>query len=103
MVGLLVLAACGSTKDPPLDIETDLTHPNPSRRMEAIAAIDQSRDATHVPALIEMLDDADPGIRLAAYRTLQDLTGRTTDYRPWASQEVLRAEVEDWRRWWATR
>jgi HEAT repeat protein len=71
--------------------------------MEAVAAINETKDLQRVPALIEMLDDPDPGIRLAAHRTLQDLTGRESAYRPWADPEELRAAVVDWRRWWAAR
>lgn len=95
--------ACGGTCPRPIRVAQDLDDPNPSRRTTAVAAVRDLRDTSRVPVLIEMLDDADPAVRLAAYSALVELTGRETDYRPWMEAPARRDAVVAWRAWWAAR
>ncbi len=83
-----------------MNVERDLQDPYAGRRVTAIATVEARGDREQVPALIELLDDRDPGVRLAAYSALQDLTGRDTGYRPWADEAERRAAVLAWRAWW---
>jgi HEAT repeat protein len=98
-----LLSACGSTAPRPVHPETDLHHPSATRRLEAVAAVDRSQDLAHVPALIELLDDPDPGVRLTASQALRDLTGRDTGYRAYGTPEERARQVAEWRSWWASR
>lgn len=100
---LLLLGACGGTPKKPLDVNAGLWDPNPAVRTDALNAARQTRDLQQVPRLIELLDDSDGGVRMSAAAALEDLTGRQTDYRPWADVEARRAAVLDWRAWWASR
>jgi HEAT repeat protein len=81
-------------------VEEDLHDPNPSRRLAAVEAVRQGRRQEYVPTLIEMLDDRDTGVRFAAGRTLEELTGRETGYAAWAPAGERREQVEAWRAWW---
>lgn len=44
---------------------------DPLRRVQAVRAIAETRDARAVPALTEALADADPGVRREAARALE--------------------------------
>ncbi|MHC5010761.1 MAG: HEAT repeat domain-containing protein [Planctomycetota bacterium] len=98
----LPLAACGDTTRRHVRPTEDFYQPNPSVRMAAVAAARRSGDMSSVPILIELLDDSDEAVRLAAGRALQDLTGRDTGYAAWAPADERRAQVVAWRAWWAT-
>lgn len=101
LLGVLVLAACGSTGRRPLGpVEDALVDPQPSRRLAAVVEVRRTRDLETAGELIEMLDDPDPGVRLAAGVTLRELTGRDTGYTPWAEPPERRVQVKNWRRWW---
>ncbi len=104
MVSVMVFcgstAACGQTARPPLQVDQALTDPRPSERVAAVSVVGRGRDRSHVPDLIDMLDDPDPAVRLTAGATLRDLTGFDTGYQPWADVVVRRAHVQAWRRWW---
>ncbi|MFV1958173.1 MAG: HEAT repeat domain-containing protein [Planctomycetota bacterium] len=100
--GVLACTACGRATQRVVTTG-DLDDPNPARRTEAVSLVRKERDLGAVPVLIEMLDDPDPGVRLAASATLEDLTGRRTGYRPWGDATQQREEILAWRRWWAGR
>lgn len=100
----LVLAACASDGgSAPLRPEFDLRHPDAGRRTDAVQEVVRLRDLRYVPDLIEMLDDRDETVRLVAGSALRDLTGRESGYRAFAPAEERRAQVLDWRHWYATR
>lgn len=99
---LLLVVGCGTPGPRPVDPRRDLHDPSPARRTQAVLMVAQERREASVPALIEMLDDEDPAVRLAAAETLTRLTGRATDYRPWDDATRRRAAVLDWRAWWAS-
>ena len=99
----LLLSACGSTNPRAVQPETDLHHPSATRRLEAVATVTNSRDMGHVPALIEMLEDPDAGVRMTAGQSLKDLTGRDTGYRPYGPPEERARQAAEWRAWWASR
>ncbi len=101
--GVLVpglLAGCASDAAPTvINPEDDLFHTNPSRRTAAVAVVEQNRQTEFVPMLIEMLDDPDPAVRMVAVGTLEELTGRTSEYRAYASANERRAHRDEWRAW----
>lgn len=103
LILVFLIGACGGTPKKPLDIQAGLWDPNPAVRTDGINAVRQTRDLQQVPRLIELLDDDDGGVRMSAAAALEDMTGRQTDYRPWADAEERRAAVLDWRAWWSQR
>ena len=98
---LLATVACGETSRRLVRVDEDLYDPNPSRRLAAVEAARASGSRRHVPTLIEMLDDDDGAVRLAAGRTLTELTGRDTGYVAWADPAERQGQVAAWRAWWA--
>jgi hypothetical protein len=99
----VLLPACASDPPPrPIHPAVDLHDPNPSIRSRAVGEVGRRASLEDVPAVIELLDDEDPAVRMLAGRTLRDLTGRDGGYLPYASPPELRAQVEAWRAWWAT-
>lgn len=102
LLALLALGACSSPPRPLRPAE-DLASPNPSIRAQAAGEAARLGLDGLVPALIELLDDEDATVRLMAGRSLRLLTGHDTGYRPYASPDEQRAQVEAWRAWWAGR
>jgi hypothetical protein len=96
-------AACGSPGTKPIRPEYDLHDPSGTKRAQAIATVSRTRDTSQVPALILLLDDEDPAVRMSAGATLKDLTGHDTGYRPYADAEERHAHQDLWRQWWAGR
>ena len=102
LAGLLAVVAtvtgCASDAQPkPVDPGRDLFDPNPGRRLQAVAVVASDQDRTQLPALVELLEDRDPSVRMAANRTLEDMTGRTTGYRAYDPPGTRRPYVEEWR------
>jgi hypothetical protein len=96
-----LLVACAADGPRALEPEFDLHDPNPSVRAQAASEVGRLGSVEHVPAVIELLDDEDPAVRVMAGRTLADLTGRRDTTRAYAAPDDLRRQVEDWRAWWA--
>jgi hypothetical protein len=88
---------------PPPPTASALQDPRVVRRMEGLRAVSTSRDTSHVPQVIELLDDGDEGVRFLAGAVLADLTGRHTGYRADAGPAERREQVLQWRAWWASR
>lgn len=103
LLSVLLLCACGETARRALPVDDALLDPYAGARMRAVAEVGRTGDLARVPALIEMLDDEDPGVRLAAGSTLRQLTGHDTGYEPWAVPAIRRAQVLAWRAWWDAR
>lgn len=107
MLALLVacglFAGCGETSKRLVRPTDDLVNPYSGVRMRAVGEVRRTGDLEHVPAVIELLDDEDPGVRMAAGSALVEVTGHDTGYEPWADAAELRAQVETWRAWWAQR
>lgn len=101
LLGALLLG-CAADGPRPLKPEFDLHDPNPSIRAQATAEVGRLGSVDQVPAVIELLDDEDPAVRVMAGRTLADLTGRRDTTRAYAPPDDLRRQVEAWRAWWAT-
>jgi hypothetical protein len=73
--------------------------PDPASRMAALTEAAQRGDRLAVPQIVEMLDDADPAVRLLAGGTLQKLTGLTHGYDASAPRyQRLEAQAR-WRQW----
>lgn len=107
MVGALLsgpsLVGCAGDTARAVDPERDLHDPNPGRRMRAIAAARASKDPRHLERLVDLLEDTDPGVRAFAIQTLEELTGRQTDYKAYAGPDERRAGAVAWRAWLASR
>ena len=105
MLAALVLgaavASCGEPARRAVAPEQGLRDPVVQTRMEALAQVGRTRDRRHVPELIALLDDEDPGVRMLAGGTLRDVTGHDTGYRAHAPPEERRRQIEAWRAWWA--
>jgi HEAT repeat protein len=75
--------------------------PEPAARLSAITDAARVGDPSAVPHLIESLNHDDPVVRLAAIRTLEQLTGQTLGYDyaapEWRRQDKIAAWV-DWYR-----
>jgi hypothetical protein len=99
--GAAFVAACGGSPVRPLRPEYDLRAPDPELRTRAVARVGATRDMTHVPTLIYLLDDDDAAVRAVAGATLLDLTGHDTGYRPYLEPVERRRHQEAWRIWWS--
>jgi HEAT repeat protein len=101
LAAALGAAACASkhTVDPALGLQD----PAAVRRMEALREVARTRDTRRTEAVIEMLDDEDPGVRLMAGAVLKDLTGYESDYVASAGPVERREQVLAWRAWWQGR
>ena len=101
--GTLVLSlfgACASEIHRPSRPEYDLRDPGAARRLSAISTVERTGDRKEIPTLIEMLDDDDDAVRMAAGAALRGLTGHDTGYRAFAPQAERRAQIATWRAWW---
>src|SRR5690606_10975844 len=73
--------------------------PTPKGRAAAVAQAASDRNREAISDLIEALDDSDPVVRSWAIRGLEDLTGRTFGFDPFAPQGLRGAAVARWVRW----
>lgn len=101
MLAAGVAGSCGETTRYPIRLDDDLSSASASRRTEAVGVVARERDRARIPELIEMLDDQDAGVRLAAGTALRELTGHDAGYEAWAAPEDRRRQQARWRRWWA--
>lgn len=85
-----VLASCRPS------VEASFDSPEPGARNRAIVAASRSRNPSHVPDLVRMLDSDDPVTRLLAIRTLEDITGETLGYDHAADPAERRRAVARW-------
>jgi HEAT repeat protein len=97
---LALLAGCASDSPRPVRPEYDLRDPSATRRLDAIATVERTRDRGSVPALIELLDDEDDAVRMAAGSALKSMTGHDTGYRAFAPPDERHAHMSRWRAWW---
>ena len=72
-----------------LQLEDISERADPFVRREAVEALAALRDRQAIPAIVARLNDEVPGIRKAAVRSLQTLTGLYNKKVP-----------QQWRRWW---
>lgn len=102
LLALLLGPGCASDRPRPIRPADDLVDPNPTRRLEAVSEVGRGRNGEYVATLIEMLDDDDPAVRLAAGSALAGLTGRDTGYVAYAGPQERRRQVVEWRSWFAS-
>ncbi|MCC7169331.1 MAG: FecR domain-containing protein [Planctomycetes bacterium] len=70
------------------------------RRREAARIASDLASPAYIPAMIELLDDADPDVRIAAARALERLTGSTRGFDgPYWRGDDLEAGRASWRAW----
>jgi hypothetical protein len=77
--------------------------PEPAARLAAITQADSRRDRSAIPHLIESLLHDDPVVRMAAIRTLEDLTGETHGYRYWDEGPRRERAARTWAEWYSGR
>ena len=70
-------------------------------RAAAATTVGERRFTELAPALTDLLEDADLGVRRAGVAALRRITNRFHGYRPDASAEDRAAAVAKWRRMWA--
>jgi hypothetical protein len=75
---------------------------DPGERAAAIIAAGNARDCRAVPALVDRLEDEDPGVRFFAVLALERLTGTRLGYRSGAPLAERRAAVQEWRKFLAS-
>lgn len=90
----LALAGCQADVTRP-----SFESPTPKGRAAAVAEASVDGDEDAIPDLIEALDDSDPVVRSWAIRGLEDLTGETFGYDPFAPQGLRDEAVARWVRW----
>lgn len=71
--------------------------PDPLKRAEGAVIVSATRDAKEVPALVSLLEDSDPGVRLYAIVSLQKLFGESFGYDYYAPADQREAAVARWR------
>jgi HEAT repeat protein len=76
-------------------LQGDLDSGSRNLRVAALIALGELEDFDAVPAMIELLGDADPGLRSAAHRGLQRLLNRAASPSPGAWRHWYRVE-RDW-------
>lgn len=96
LVGLGAAALAGCRTDVP---EASFQAPTPQARAAAVAEAVTERDRESIPDLIEALDDSDPVIRSWAIRGLEEMTGQTLGYDPFAPQGLRDEAVARWVAW----
>lgn len=97
LVGVvLVVAAAGCAADDPAPA---FEAPTARARAAAVAEAASEKDVSAIPDLIAALDDGDPVVRSWAIRALEEITGETLGYDPFAAQGVRDEAVGRWVRW----
>ena len=74
--------------------------PEPAARLDAITAAAKTGDRQAIPHLIESLQNDDPVVRLAAIRTLEQMTGQTLGYDYAAPEWQRRDRIAAWVDWY---
>jgi hypothetical protein len=72
----------------------------PEMRRAAALAVAMKEDTTHIPRLIELLDDQDAPVARAAYAALKSLTGKDFGPAKDASRTDHANAVAAWKAWW---
>jgi HEAT repeat protein len=97
LVGGPLLGCASDARPRAIDPDRDLFDPDPGRRLAAVAVVANEADESRLGALVELLEDRDPSVRMAANRALEDMTGRVTGYRAYDPPGERRPFVEEWR------
>ena len=79
-------------------IRLPIFHPSPGRRVAAVQSVAAQDDRVWLPVLVDLLEDPDPLVRMAANQALEDMVGFQTKYRAHAPASERRPYVETWRR-----
>ncbi len=101
LIALPPLCGCGGAPRPreTPDLLAYLESPVPSERAWAVSEICRTRDASGLPAMVEMLRDEDGGIRVMASGGLREWTGQDHGYRPFAPEAEREAAIKRWEAW----
>lgn len=90
---LCLLPGCGRTAQP----RGGLGSPNPLDRAESVVEAAEARDHNAIHALVDLLDDPDPAVRMYAQLALQRLCGRDYGYRYYHDEARRAVAVQRWR------
>lgn len=94
----VTLAAITRADDPQLigKVLTFLTSPNPQLKKEAVLALGRCKSLASVPALINLIDSSDSGMRATVIGALRSITGRafasTDNAKLWIEAETADGE-----------
>jgi len=78
-------------------------HEDPAVRLEAVRTAGATRDAGHVPYLVDRLTDSETDVRFFAILALDRITGKRMGYRYYETPEKRSRAVRRWRNWLADR
>jgi len=94
MLFAAALAGCSVPQE-----RADLASRAPAERTRGLARVAQMQDTRAIPQVVELLDSADPAVRMFAIRTLERLTGETLGYDYAAPEREREEAVDRWVRW----
>jgi HEAT repeat protein len=99
LAGLTALGAggCGSPSYP-----EGLHSLHVQERLEAVVEAGNRRDMQAVPALVDLLDDEDEGVRFYAILALEKITGTRRGYDYAGSAVGQMRSIQRWRHWLET-
>jgi anti-sigma factor RsiW len=84
-------------------LQSTTNNEDAERRQTAASILADIAPAWMIPELIDLLDDADPTVRVSAATALKRLTAQTLGIEPqsWAeSDRDLQPSIAQWRTWW---
>jgi hypothetical protein len=97
---ILCTSACGGCFSPE---KPSLTSEDPARKIPAILTSAHEHDENAIRQLVIDLDSDDPAVRFYAIHGLQEITGKTFDYRYYDDEIERRAALNRWHEWLAER
>ncbi|HJT76334.1 MAG TPA: prenyltransferase/squalene oxidase repeat-containing protein [Gemmataceae bacterium] len=77
-----------------------LADDDPEVRRAAALASAMKEERSHVPRLIQLLDDKEPAVAHAAHAALKSLTGQDLGPKPGASKADVAQAMLQWSKWW---
>ena len=98
-VMLLVLHGCGSGS---MTWQQQLNSSAGVERVQGIMTVGERNIRPAIGQLIGRLGDDDVSVRLAAARTLREMTGKHFGYVAWADEHHRRGAAARWRAWWSS-
>ena len=96
LVIVLTCAGCGQK----MTYEQQLDSAAGVERVQGIMTVGERKIWSAIPRLIEFLEDRDVSVRLAAVRTLREMTGKEFGYVAHADEHERREAANRWKAGW---
>jgi hypothetical protein len=90
---LFLVGGCFAPEKP------SLTSDDPSLKIPAIRHSAATHDERSIHELVKDLDNDDPAVRFYAIRGLQEITGKSFDYRYYDDEPDREPAVKRWHEW----